>query len=393
MSTHNYHGDDIQTIRCREDIRLRPGMFIGSTGAHGFQALTFGPLFNAADEARAGFADWVGFTLHADGSCRVEDNGRGIPVHLDTRTNLPVVVTTMAFCDPGQWPVENLEYRTFTALFGMGATITALSEWCEVETTCDGERYRIGFERGRQTEPLKHLGSANRPTGLRISFKPDPEIFGSHTFDLEVILWVICQFAFLHDRVRFTFTDERTGKTDTFHFEDGLSAFVKYLNTGNEVLHEPIRLNGKVGGVGVEVAVQYTQAGHELELGYCNGSVVRDGGTHIAGFRRGFREAVRAFAKAHDCWPADLTVKAEDVRFGVTAVIHIRHPKPEYPSATRGTLGNADVEPAVAKIVREGLTAFLSANPESGRALCRHVETRAAARMIQSTTRTPRPAG
>jgi len=386
VSLTEYTEENIQLLREVEHIRLRPQMYLGDIGRAGYHTLLFGPLISAADELRSGFGDWIGFTLNLDGSFKIADNGRGIPVRPEQATGLPIVVGEMTVCPTGKWHQEK-PYRGFTGLFGLGATLTALSEWCAVETICGGERYHVEFERGYQTEKLRHLGPANGATGLRISFKPDPVIFGDHTFDLRTILHRLCELAFLNPGVRFTFTDDRTGCTDTFHFPEGLSAFVKHLTTCEEVLHEPIRFVEKVGAIGVEVAFQYQRETLGVELGYSNGYLARNGGTHIVGFRRGLREAFRAFAKAHNCWPAELPVMPEDIREGITVVVNIDHPAPEYEGATRSGLSNADVEPAVAQIVREGLSEYLKQNPDLGKRLCERIANNAKARIAEKEAR------
>lgn len=374
MSSIVYTEENVRTLSDAAHIRQHPGMYIGNTNALGLHQLLRELLANSLDEVKAGFGDHIGVMLFADGSCSVSDSGRGISVQFDAAIKQPVIVGSLTIC--GYSPkLDEQVYRTLLGLHGVRLkVVAALSEWGEVETIREGERYRIGFAHGAVNSPLTHLGPANDKTGATVRFKPDPDIFGDHTFHLDAILHALCELAFLHPGVRFTFTDERTGCTDTFHFPDGILEFVKYLNTGEETLHEPIRFSGNVGGVGVEVAFQCQRAWIGIERGYSNKYWTQNGGTHITGFRRGFREAIRAFAKTHSCWPVELTVKAEDIREGVTVVVKIEHPIPEYEGATRSKLSNADTEPAVAHIVREGLDKYLAENLGVGQRICQYIK-------------------
>lgn len=375
MSSTEYSEENIQTLHSPEAIRHRPVMFIGCTGAAGLHLLLRELLANSLDEVKAGFGDHVGVTLFADGSCSVTDAGRGIGRQIEVALTQPGFST-------------KTEYRTGNSIHGLGLkVVAALSEWGEIESSQTGEHHRVEFERGCITAEPKVLRPAGDRTGTTVRFKPDPEIFGDLTFDLAVILNRLCELAFLHAGVRFTFTDERTGKTDTFHFPDGLLAFVKYLNTGEETLHEPIRLGGEVETISVDVAFQYHRGCDTIVRSYTNGGYLPQGGTHILGFRRGLREAIKRFAKSHDCWPTGLAVMPEDIREGVTAVVCVEHPTPQYEGATKSKLNNVDVEPAVARVVREGLSKYLAKNPDVGQRLCQHIKYAAQARVAANLER------
>lgn len=379
MSSADYSDEHIQLLTAPEDIRRRPGMFIGDTQQSGFNYLVRGPLINATDEVRAGFGDWVGFTLGADGSCAVEDNGRGMLVQSEPGDSVPIAEKEMTVVRGGKCR-KSQPYRQFTGLFGLGATLTALSEWCVVETIVNHNCFQFDTERGLTTSPLRELGPAVRSSGLKFRFKPDPDIFGDHTFDLRAILHTLCELAFLHSGVRFTFTDDRTGCTDTFHFADGLTAFVKHLNTGRETLHEPIRISGKEGGIVVEVAFQYRKDCELIERGYANCRFAPHGGTHIHGFHRGLGKTIREFAERHGCWRQGLKVFAEDIRDGLTAVVSIEHPEPLWVGAIASSLGNSDAEKVVSRVVHIGLSQQLESDPEVGKKLCKQIEYAATAR-------------
>ena len=370
MSSEVYRTEDIQ-VADRDSIRRRPAMYIGSANERGIHHLVRELLANALDEARAGFGRRIGLTLFADRSCAVDDDGRGI-----LNTHIIGAVTLAGYSTKRGQP-----YRTNSALFGLGLKmVAALSEWCVLETVHAGERHRIGVSRGVVDSPLENLGPADR-TGVRVRFKPDPEIFGSHTFDLETILHTLCVTAFLNPSVRFTFTDERTGKTDAFHFPNGLAAFVGLLNEGQPTLHEPIRLIGKETGIGVEAAVQWRVNGPAEIHGYANGTFARHGGTHVNGLRRGLADALRQFAKPHAYWESS-EVKGEDIYDGLTAVVSIDHPNPQWEGATKSALHNDDAAVAVARVVREEFGRRLDADPDLGHRFCRHAELQCQARRL-----------
>lgn len=353
MSALGYSEEDIQTISGPDAIRLRPGMYIGSRDTNGLHVLIGELLTNSLDEVKAGFGRQIGVTLFADGSCAVEDDGRGIGIH---GVGLIASLTT--------------GHRSATGLHGLGLkVVTALSEWGEVRTEFDARRQTVRFRRGVVTSPTTIEDGASDRTGTAVRFKPDPEIFGNHTFDLRQLLHRLCELAFLHTGVRFTFTDERTGKTDTFRFADGLTEFVKHLNTGEETLHEPIRLSGERDGVGIEAAFQVVRGNEIVEQSYVNGNCSPGGGSHVRGFRRGWCQALRTFASRAGLLPLErLRVGTRWLR-GMRMVLDLSHPDPRWEGATKDALMSTDAELAAAAVVQNQLTRHLEAQPQVGRAL------------------------
>ena len=241
MSSAEYTADNITTLRGAAHIRQNPGMYVGNIDLEGLHHLVWELISNSLDVVLAQDNPHVGVTLFADGSCAVTDNGPGIPAHL----------LAEAMTVPGtSWKPAEQPYRTAFGYHGIGLkVVNALSEWCRVETHCDRRLYAMEFARGEATSSLERLGPSDGRTGTAVRFKPDPEIFGDLTFDIGIILYRLCVLAFLNSGVRFTYSDDRTGKTDTFHFADGLAAYVKYLNTRMPTLHEPISIRGAEGEV------------------------------------------------------------------------------------------------------------------------------------------------
>ncbi|MEO2091261.1 MAG: hypothetical protein ABGY75_17510 [Gemmataceae bacterium] len=350
-----YTEDDLNRLT-PEYIRQYPGLVIGNTDEAGLAHLLDDLLTATLPVCRL-----VEVALHADGSCSVTNDADGMPCDPEPtsgRSRLELSFTT--------WP-------TFGRNQSGGMAVAALSEWCEVETHHGGRHHRIGFARGEIAKPLEHLGPSDGRTGTVISFKPDAEIFGDTTFDLGRILHRLCELAFLNAGVRFTFTDDRTGKTDTFHFPDGLAAYAKYLNTGRQTLHEPIVIRHTEGEVRVEAALQFNAASESIVMGYMNGEYVRHGGTHETGLRRGLMLAFKQFAGELGLFPAGMKFKSEDFREGLAAVLSMQHPEPAWERSTRSSIGNPELDGIVSRAVRWGVGEFLDRNPAAGRELCEHI--------------------
>lgn len=350
-----YTADDLNRLT-PEYVRQYPGLVIGNTDEAGLAHLLDDLLTAPLPACRL-----VGVALHADGSCSVTNDADGMPSDPEPtsgRSRLELTFTT--------WP-------TFGRYQSGGMAVNALSEWCEVKTHHGGHHHRIGFARGEITRPLEHLGPSDGRTGTVIRFKPDPEIFGDTAFDLGRILRRLCELAFLNAGVRFTFTDDRTGKTDTFHSPDGLAAYAKYLNTGCRTLHEPIEIRYAEGEVRVEAALQFNAPRESVVMGYMNGEFVRNGGTHETGLRRGLTLALKQFAGDLGLFPAEVKFKGEDFREGLTVVVSLRHPEPMWYGATRNTIENPELDGIVSRAVRRGVGEYLDRHPSVGRELCEHV--------------------
>jgi DNA gyrase subunit B len=340
-----YTADHIRTIDAKR-VRANPGMYVGNTGEAGLFRLLEYLLESSLSTTR----DTIGITLHAGGSATVTYDRSGLPIGIDPKSAR-----------------SQLEYDS------SGIAVSALSEWCEVRTHTNGQHYRIEFYRGEVTKPLECLGSSDGRTGTTICFKPDPKIFGDITFDLGRILCRLCALAFLNRGARFTFTDERTGKTDQFQFPDGLAAYVKYLNTGRTTIHEPISFREAEGAIQVEVAMQFNADLESIEMGYMNDEFTRLGGTHLTGLRRALTTTLKRFGEEHGLFPATLNLKGEDFRDGLVAVVSVRHPNPEWEGATRSSVSNSELIGIVSRIVRRGIEDYLNRHPTAGKHLCEHV--------------------
>lgn len=351
-------------------VRQYPGLCIGTTDEAGLSYLLDDLLTAPLPACRL-----VGVALHADGSCSVTNDADGMPSDPEPtsgRSRLELAFTT--------WP-------TFGRHQSGGMAVAALSAWCEVETHHGGRHHRIGFARGEIARPVEHLGPSGGRTGTVIRFKPDPEIFGDTTFDLGRVLRRLCELAFLNAGVRFTFTDDRTGKTDTFHSPDGLAAYAKYLNTGCRALHEPIVIRHTEGEVRVDAALQFNAESETIVMGYMNGEFVRYGGTHETGLRRGLMLVLKQFAGDLRLFPAEVKFKGEDFREGLAVVVSLRHPEPAWERSTRSSVGNPELDGIVSRAVRRGVGEYLDRHPSIGRELCEHIARSARTRIAAEEAR------
>jgi DNA gyrase subunit B len=392
-----YSEDQIRALEGVEGIRLRPEMYIGSRDIHGLHHLVYELVANSVDEAVNGHATQISVTLHADGSCSVVDDGRGIPVgmmkDMGNRSALEVVFTEI---HAGGKFDRSSGYAVGTGgLHGVGITaVNACSEWLEAEVRREGHIWTMEFARGEMTAGLEKLGATDQ-TGTKITFKPDPEIFSTGTFSYDTLHKVLQDAAFLNAGLKILISDEKTGQADEFHYEDGLIAFVQYLNrTENPLFPDVIRIDGEMPGdegtVGVDVALQYNDGFSENTRSYCNGIYNREGGTHLSGFRSALTRVLNAYGKKEGIYK-DLTPAGEDFREGLAAVITVRHPDPKFEAQTKVKLSNQEVEGIVTSVVGEQLSKYLEENPQTAKIICnkglRAAEAREAARKARDLAR------
>ncbi|HIE33182.1 MAG TPA: DNA gyrase subunit B, partial [Thermodesulfobacteriaceae bacterium] len=283
MSKQTYGAESIRVLSGLEGVRVRPAMYIGSTGPDGFHHLLWEVLDNSVDEALAGYCNQIQVVLNADGSATVEDNGRGIPVDIHPQEGISALEVVMTRLHAGG-KFERAVYKVSGGLHGVGVSVVnALSEWLVAEVYREGFIYRQSYRRGIPDGPVEKIGRTKR-TGTRVTFKPDPEIFGELEFDYEVVKNRLRELAFLNPEVKFILRDERTGAEETFHFKGGLSEFVKYLNRKREPIHRKIiHLSGERDLVKVEVALQYHTGYTETVYAYVNNIHTREGGSHLVG--------------------------------------------------------------------------------------------------------------
>lgn len=360
----DYSADQIQILEGLEAVRLRPGMYIGSTSERGLHHLVYEVVDNSIDEALAGFCTDINVTIEADNSITVSDNGRGIPVdmHESGKPAVEVVLTVLhaggKFGDGG--------YKVSGGLHGVGVSVVnALSKSMEVEVRRDGKIYWIAFSRGLTVSPLEVIGEA-QDTGTKVHFLPDNEIFTVLEFNFDTLKHRLRELAFLNSGITITLTDKRpSGEERIFHFDGGIKSFVEHLNRKKEKINPaPIYFNGRKDDAVVEVAMQYTDAYQENIFSYVNNINTEEGGMHLAGFKTALTKVANEFAKRHNLLKSnDSTLSGEDVREGLTAVISVKLHNPQFEGQTKTKLGNVEIRSLVSAVVNESLSEFFEENP------------------------------
>jgi len=365
-----YGADSIKVLEGMEAVRMRPSMYIGDTGLHGLHHLIWEVVDNAVDEALAGHCRKILVKINTDGSCTVADDGRGIPVEpksipenpqLDGKSTLEIVMTVLHA--GGKFDRDS--YAISGGLHGVGVSVVnALSESLAVEVQRGGRVYRMRFERGKVVEPLEIVGDTTR-TGCRVEFKPDPEIFADTNFRTETVVTRLRELAYLNEGLRISFVDERIGKSEEFWYQDGLRAFVDYMNEGKEGLHKVQVLSGRdeEQGLACKVAFQFNSSYNENILAFANNIKNRDGGTHLSGFQTALTRTLNAYAKKANLVKGDLQIKGEDWREGLTAIVSVQVREPDFQGQTKDRLMNAEVEGFVQTVVNEQLSNWLEENP------------------------------
>lgn len=379
----SYDAKDIQVLEGLEAVRRRPGMYVGGTDIKALHHLVYEVVDNSIDEALAGACTRIEVTIHPDSSVTVRDNGRGIPVDIhptEKKSALEVVMTKLhaggKFGGGG--------YKVSGGLHGVGVSaVNALSEWCEVRVWRDGQVYFQRYERGVPREPVKVIGKA-RPgeTGTETTFKYDPLIFTENLeYRFETLAQRFREMAFVTRGVTIHFVDERTDRRMTFYFEGGITSFVRYLNRNREVLHPVMYVEKTIEGIGIEVAVQYTDAYTESVYSFANTINTVDGGTHLTGLRTALTRVINDYARKNGLLKeSDPNFSGDDTREGLTAIVSIKHPDPQFESQTKVKLMNPEVQTYVAQVVGEAFGTFLEENPQAAKAIIAKCLTSARAR-------------
>ncbi len=380
-----YTSESVQVLRDAAHIRQRPGMYIGDTSTKGLHHLVYELVHNSVDEALAGFCTHIHVTIHLDGSLSVADDGRGIPVeeHPELkRSTLELVLTTVG----AGAKFDKRTYKTSAGLHGIGAkAVTALSEWTEARVYRDGRVYEQGYERGKATTEVKDIGPGGNRHGTTVQFMPDPEIFHDATFDFETLEPRLRELAFLNKGLAFRLTDERSNKDETFKYDGGISEFVLFLNRSEEVLHKPpIYVDKTVDGVRVEVAFQYTTSEEERVRCYTNNAYNPVGGTHLSGFRTALTRTLNSYGSKEGFFKSGVTPIGEDFREGITAIVSVQHPDPQFESQNKIRLNNPEVDGIVAGVVSEHLAQYLEENPKDAQKIMKKVALAAEAREAAS---------
>ena len=384
VASSTYTGANIRILEGIEAVRKRPGMYIGDTALRGLHHLVYEVVDNSIDEAMAGYCKNIQVTLHPDGSASIVDDGRGIPVdpHGDSGTSTLEIVLTKVHAG-GKFDHDT--YKVSGGLHGVGVTVVnALSEWLEAEVRRDGQVWVQKFEQGVSLGPVKAKGPA-KATGTSIRFLPDATIFPNIEFDYEILEKRLRELAFLNKGVRIKLVDQRgeEPREAEFFSSEGLSEFVAYLNRAQTVLHPPVVFLGRDDerAVEVEVAAQYNDSISEMVVSYCNNINTIEGGTHLTGFRTALTRTLNLYAKsAAPARGKDLNITGEDFKEGLTAIVSVRVPDPQFEGQTKTKLGNSEVEGIVARIVNEKLAEYLENNPAAAKKIIAKAQLAAEAR-------------
>ncbi|MDD5063652.1 MAG: DNA topoisomerase (ATP-hydrolyzing) subunit B [Phycisphaerae bacterium] len=393
MKDHKYDASKIKILGGVEAVRKRPDMYIGDRSSGGLHHLVYEVLDNSIDEALAGFCDNIVVHIQADGSCTVEDNGRGIPVeeHKEAKKSaLDVVLTTLHA--GGKFDGES--YKVAGGLHGVGVSVVnALSEWLEVDVYRDGKHHHFECARGKAKGTVKEVGKSDKQ-GTTVSFMPDEEIFGDAEFDYDTLAKRIREMAYLNAGLQITFRDDRKDKKEVFKFNDGIKAFVKHLNEGKEVLHKDVIYFTKEdpeAKMTCEVGMQYNDGYAENVLAFANNIRNIDGGTHLSGFKTALTRTMNYYAKNNNLMKNEQGTTGEDLREGLTAVVAVRLANPQFEAQTKVRLTNPEVGGFVESVVNEQLGHFLEEHPgEAKRILNKAIQAaaaREAARKARELTR------
>jgi len=379
---NSYGAEQIKVLSGLEGVRMRPAMYIGNTGVEGLHHLVYEVVDNSIDEALAGHCSQIKVTIHKDDSISVEDNGRGIPVAMHPTEGVSALELVMCTLHAGG-KFDHSTYKVSGGLHGVGVSVVnALSMKTTAEVKRDGHIHQQNYEFGIRTGDVSIVGDSQL-TGTKITFKPDPQIFTETLiYKYETIQNRIRELAFLNRNIRISLKDERDGAEDEFHFEGGINEYVTYLNRNRTPVHDsPIVIEGEKDGVQVEVAFQYYTGYSERLYSYVNNIFTREGGTHVTGFRGALTKCINRYA-SDDVVPKNLREKMEgdDVREGITCVISVRVPNPQFEGQTKTKLGNSEVKAVVESVCNERLAIYLEQNPQVAKAILSKVVDAARAR-------------
>jgi len=365
-----YTADNIQILDEIEAVRLRPGMYIGSTGREGLHHLLYELVYNSIDEAMAGFCDQIEITIHNDNSITVVDNGRGIPTETMSTANITALEAVMTRLHAGA-KFGGSAYNTSSGLHGVGASVVnALSSWLHVEIRRQGKIYRQDYRRGIPTDELQ-VTEDSPDTGTTITFLADEEIFEDLNYDFNTTCQRLRELAFLNKGVQISLKDERTCREKTFYFEGGIASFVSRLNKNREVIYSsPIYFSAIVDSTIVEAALQYNISFTEATSSFANCVNTRDGGSHLTGFRSALTHAFNDYARKNKLIKdTESKLTGDDVRQGLVAIISVKLPKPQFEGQTKTKLGNPEVRNQVESVVVDNLSLYLEQHPNEARAI------------------------
>ncbi len=368
--SQEYGADQIQILEGLEAVRKRPGMYIGSTSARGLHHLVYEIVDNAVDEALAGYCTEIDVSINPDNSITVIDNGRGIPVEINKKKGISTVEVVFTILHAGG-KFGGGGYKVSGGLHGVGASVVnALSDYLEVVVELDGKKHFQRYERGKVIKPLQVIGESDR-TGTTITFLPDKSIFEETVFDYNTLRQRLREMAFLTKGLKINLHDKRENhiRDDVFHYEGGIKEYVQYLNQSNEALYpEVLYFEGSVGDVSVEVAMQHNDGYNEGCYSFVNNITTPEGGTHLVGFRNALTKTFNAYARKNRMLKDnEPNLEGEDIREGLTAIISIKIPEPQFEGQTKQKLGNSEARGAVDSTVSEQLTYYLEQNPSTAK--------------------------
>lgn len=361
-----YNASQIQVLKGLDAVRKRPGMYIGSTGIRGLHHLVWEVIDNSIDEFLAGYGNIIEVTINDDNSITVEDQGRGIPVDIHEETGLPAAELVLTTLHAGG-KFNNNSYRVSGGLHGVGvAVVNALSAELELNTYVNGQEYYQKYQKGVAVTGLINKGSSKK-RGTKITFKPDPEIFEIIDFKFETLARRLQESAFLNKDLTFILTDKREGnlRQEKYQYDGGIKAFIEHLNKNRTVLHEEIiYFKENIENIDIEIGIQYNDGYNERILSYANNISTTDGGYHVTGFKTALTRAINNFARENKIIKKEETLSGDDVREGITAIISVKLPDPQFDGQTKSRLGNIELRSIVENSVYDHLHLYFDLNPE-----------------------------
>lgn len=362
-----YDAGSIKILEGLEAVRKRPAMYIGDSSTKGLHHLVFEVVDNSIDEAMAGFCNEVQIIIHIDNSITVMDDGRGIPVeeHPEAKMSAAEVVLTKLHAG-GKF--DNDSYKVSGGLHGVGVSVVnALSSTFELEIRRGGKVYVQSYKRGKPKSPLKPIGEATS-TGTTITFKPDTDIFSVTEFNFDILTERLRELSYLNKGIKININDERTDKSKEFHYEGGIVSFIEFINRNkNPLFAPPIYMNSEKDKIQVEISMLYNSGFKEDVFSFANNINTREGGTHISGFRSAMTRTINSYATKRNIIKGDTNITGDDVREGLTAVVSVKIPEPQFEGQTKTKLGNSEVQGLVAQVVNDQLSAYMEENPKNAK--------------------------
>lgn len=393
----SYNAENIQVLEGMEAVRKRPAMYIGDTGERGYHHLVYEVVDNSIDEALAGYCSMIDVIINPDGSLTVQDNGRGIPVDMHPTQKKPAIEVVLTVLHAGG-KFDGSNYKVSGGLHGVGVScVNALSEWMKVEVKRSGKIHQMEFSRGLVTKKLEIVGECGDETGTKVTFFPDHSIFSCRAFKWEILTARLRELAFLNKGVTIHFRDDEgeAHHEETFHYEGGIDEFVEYLNAAKKAISPVIHFEGSregtTGTVQAEVSLQYNDSYSTLEQTYCNNIRTVEGGTHLSGFRRALTSTINKYGADNKLIKEKDNLTGDDMREGLTVVVSVKVPQPQFEGQTKTKLGNGEVDGIVGSIVSDKLMTFFEENPSVAKVVIEKTllaaRAREAARAARESTR------